>query len=662
MVVAVGVLASIGLGPGNGAALGAGATRPAAKSWYLAAALGLAPGGIDVSCAPGSSSCVAVEAGTLLTSGDRGQGWTENTSLVPGDVASLRSVSCPTSTRCFIAATSVANLPLVLVMQGQLITESLVSGTLPLTGIACVSGRHCLATDGHTVRVTHDAGETWATHALPAIAYSNAAIGCAADAAVCVIVGDNGETPVIERSVDDGRTWRAATAPGQTDGLYDVACPSATVCYAVGADMPDLAIVIGSTDGGQHWSFEQVQTQSYALRSISCVTTTQCSAGGRDPADAPDMFVTVDGSVWTKQTLPAGQGGMAAVACLDAADCVGVTGGRTFATSDDGAHWAGADAPAVPNTVQALACPTTKHCVALTNDPIGRPESYVSSDGSTRWTRYPLDPRFGRVWDLACPAVTTCVAVSQGTIQRPQGTLSHVLLSHDGGVTWTRGSLDDPHGVLTRISCGSVDVCMAAGYGHGTNVWLKATTDGGLTWTSVAAPADATDLGGITCSSPTSCVLAASPTSQVDHAYTTNDLGATWESHDMPGDGLDTSYFDISCAVTLCAAGGDNVGDGVMAVSSDGGVTWTAADLPLTVEEVGTVVCSSATTCAATGYGARSPRGAIIVGTTDGGASWHVSKVPAGQGMPVDLACARSRCIASDVTAWGAPGIFDGRP
>lgn len=636
------------------------ASHPAKNTWHVQATLGLGPGGTAVSCAPSHAACLAIEAGTLLSSADGGQHWSDLTELVPGDVASLQAVSCPSQRTCLLTATSTAGGPLVLSFVGGQVSELAVPGTAPYGSIDCPSSRHCLVTDGHQVQATHDGGQTWVTHLLPTIVYSNAAIGCVSRSKTCVIVGDNGETPIIERTSNDGTTWQSAPAPGDTDGLYDVACPDATTCYAVGANFPDQAIVIASTDGAKTWSFEQVPTQAYALRSISCVSTTRCSAGGADAANAPDLFATTDGVHWAKQSLPASQGGMAAVACLSEADCTAVSGGITFVTADGGATWTGTEAPAVPNPPQAIDCPSATVCVALSNDALGRPESLTSDDAGVTWTAHPMNPKAGRLWDLACPTVDDCFAVSQGRPGEPSAIIAHALVSTDGGVTWATGSLDSNRGVLGHITCPTTSTCMASGFGHGTNVWLKATTDSGHTWTSVTAPAGALYSGGLSCTSPTSCLLVTAPPSGSDTAWTTSDLGASWQPHAMPNDL--SAYYDVGCAATTCVAVGSNGGDGAIAVSNDGGLTWVAGPVPPESELLAKVTCSTATTCIAAGYNYRDPGGGpVIVGTTDAGGHFHVFAVPAGKEQPIDVSCAGSSCFATDQSTTGNPVVLAGR-
>ena len=423
--------------------------------------------------------------------------------------------------------------------------------------------------------------------------------------------------------------------------------------------MPDHTIVIGSTDGGRTWAFEHLPVSPYALRSISCVSDTRCEAGGADAGDGPDIFSTTDGSNWTQQALPVAQGGMAAVACLSPTTCVAVSGGSGLTTEDAGATWSQTPVPAVPDVPQATACPTATHCIALANDALGRPESLVSDDHGKTWAVHELRPAFGRIWDVACPALDHCVAVSQGTPAKPQGIVSHVLVSDDGGISWTQGTLDDKHGVLDKVTCPTIDTCMAVGFAGGSNVWIKASIDGGQTWTSVPTPPGAEELGGLSCASPTSCVLVAAPFNEPDASFTTSDLGATWQSHPMPGG--DDGYFDLACSATTCVAGGESVGTGLLAFSNDSGATWKPAKASVSVQEVAKLTCSTGSICIASSYSFGQPSGAYILSTTDAGRHWSAARVPAGNEMPVDLACFQAACIASDMTRTGAPAMFAGR-
>lgn len=636
--------------------------QPARNSWHVASVLGLGLESTAVSCTRADGPwCLAVEAGTLLSSADWGVSWDDVTDQVPAGISALQDVSCAPTGDCYLTALDSDSAPVVLRWSAGSLERLPSPGADPLPSIVCVSNRQCMATDGTSVFVTRDAGQSWAAHRLDQIVYTTPALTCVDGFARCLVVGDRGEDPLIEVSTDGGRSWASRAAPATTDGLYDVSCPIRRVCFAVGANVADDAIVIGSHDYGTTWQLLATPHHDYALRSISCPTRLACWATGQSPAETPFLLTTADsGASWTDQNLGnAPSGGSPYISCPTGSACVAVSGGRTYTTSDGGESWLPVEVPAALPAPQGLSCPTRKTCVGVGNDALGRPVAMTSADAGVTWVGTSLPDVTGNLWDLDCPDAQTCFAVASGAPGRPGAVISHALVSHDGGSTWTFGRFDDRRGVLGKISCPSPTTCLAGGYGDRSNIWLRATTDGGQTWTDVASPPGAFDLDGLDCTSPTSCVLVTDAGSGPQTAWTTSDLGQSYEPHSMPGDA--DYYFDVGCAETTCLAVGSSSGDGAMARSLDGGLTWTTVRLPLRVQLLYKVVCTSATVCAATAQDFSQGGGPLIVGTTDGADTLRVHRIPTRLQSPSDLSCLATSCWASDFSPTGNPIMLAGR-
>ena len=652
LVLALGVFAGPALGtPAPSAA-------PAANSWHVAATLALGTGDTAASC-PDRATCWAIEGGELLSSQDGGATWTTQTSVVPADVSALNDLDCPATSVCYLTATLDTGVPEVLVLRAGAVTAQAVPATVPLPTIACATAKHCTASDGTNVYVTHDGAQTWRTTALPRIIYTVPALSCVASTSRCWVVGDSGEIPIIELSKDDGKHWQLQIAPEDTDGLYDVACPSTTTCYAVGADVDDNALVFGTHDGGATWTTESSPVQAYPMRSVSCASVTVCWASGLSPAESPYVFATTNGGEdWVRQDLPSiTSGGQPYLSCPTVSTCTAVTGGLTFATVDGGGTWTDTEVPSAPNTPQALSCPTKKSCVGVSNDDFGRAVALTSGDGGSTWTRHDMPAAGYQLRDVDCPSTAVCYAIAVGLPGRPGATITHALTSTDGGITWYAKTVTRA-GVLRELTCPTTTTCLAGGYDRHSAATLMVTTDSGSSWQQVAAPAGAFYLNGLSCTAVTACVLVTQGTTGPPSAWTTADLGATYQQHDLPA----VDFFDLGCSGQMCVTvGADDAGNGALAASNDGGVTWTARKLPRGVQILGRVSCGSASACAATGFDFSQQGGPIIVGTTDAGQHWHAFAVPARNEEPIDVACAGASCIASDVSLAGNPLILAGR-
>jgi photosystem II stability/assembly factor-like uncharacterized protein len=644
------------------AATAAATAATAKNTWHVAATLGLGSESTATSC-PSTTRCWTLEAGELLSSADGGAGWTVRTDLVPSGISALVDLDCPSTSTCYLTALTDELDPVVLALDTDALAidvHAVPGATATLETLSCAARRHCMTTDGHRVFVTHDGGQTWAGSSPALIVYSNPALDCVPKTSWCWLVGDNGETPIIERTTTDGKTWTAQNPPASplSDGLYGVDCPTKQVCYVVGANMPDDAIVVGTKDSGQTWQLLDLPHQDYALYSVSCTSATTCWAAGEPPSGLPSMYSTADGQHWTAQTLPAVPTlDSPQVSCPGAGHCAAVSGGVAFTTTDGGAQWTSDELPAVVGAPQGLSCATRKKCVGVANDALSRPAALLSSDGGTTWEEHPMPRSAVSVWDVDCVTAQDCYAVSTGTIERPYDIVSHAWHSVDGGRTWKAGSLDDKRGILRQLTCPSTTTCLAGGFDRRSAPYILRTTDSGATWQRVTAPSGSFSLDGIACSSVTSCLVVTAGVSDPPIAWTTTDLGSTYQQHVMP----DFEYYDVACGGLTCVAVGSDIGDAAVVLSTDGGVTWATQQLPRTVQIVGTVACGSPSTCAASAFDFSQGGGPLILGTTNTGRTWRKFPVPARQEQPIDVTCVGARCLASDVSLAGNPLVLAGR-
>jgi hypothetical protein len=225
--------------------------------------------------------------------------------------------------------------------------------------------------------------------------------------------------------------------------------------------------MIASTDGGNSWTAESwtapSQTGGFgggpytfsnaALLSIDCPSTTICVAVGRatyvwnpppettlpeETEAIPIVITTHDGGqTWSAQLGPnlgGISGGFFAVSCPSTQQCLvtGTSGGQ-LTSSDGGATWSGSWSSQLPQfAAEGLFCVDASDCLAVGNSLGGTYGSpvIVTSDGGTTWSPQAIPDSTAQLESVACVSVTACWAVgdtSAGAI---------VLRTVTGGHAW----------------------------------------------------------------------------------------------------------------------------------------------------------------------------------------------------------------------------------
>ena len=310
------------------------------------------------------------------------------------------------------------------------------------------------------------------------------------------------------------------------------------------------------------------------------------------------------------QSLPAAVAYLNAVSCPTASDCVAVGAGNDGAvieaTTDGGTTWSPESVPGAANVLNVISCPTASDCVAvgagyvpggvLTHPGV----VVVTTDGGTTWTTPNLPGATTALYGVSCPTASDCFAVSANGG-------GSVVATTDGGTTWNRQKLPSTVQDLTSISCPTASNCWAGGYGFGVNLVVSTTTSGN-TWAAQTPPSGYAFLGVVSCAAATDCWASAvnevgSPVPTV--AATTD--GTTWTAQSLTG----TSDVDgISCTSSSdCFIVGDSIvvstsgldATGTASSTTDGGGTWNGATVPAGVEHINAVSCTDASTCRAVG-------------------------------------------------------------
>jgi photosystem II stability/assembly factor-like uncharacterized protein len=633
------------------------AAGSSAAPWQVAARLGLGTSSTSVSCA-GSTDCWSVEGGELLHSSDGGSAWAQEASLVPKDVVAIDTVACPARAACYATATVTGGRFAMLVLGPQTVLQRSLPSLRQAPQVSCLSAMRCVASDGQTVLRTSNGWASYESAALPTVVYDNPSLACVLLSGRCWIVGDNGETPVIEASIDGARDWVAQSAPDTIDGIYGLSCATSETCMAVGSDSEGYAAVIATSDGGRAWTPTGAPA-SAALSSVACASATSCFTGLAG-GNTPFLYATGNGGeAWTEQTLPIATVASAPyLSCPTTSACVAVASGFGFETADAGGTWSGSALPAAPGSPSAIACPGSGHCVAVGVDSGGKPMVLVSSDGGSSWGRGTVPTGTGALADVACPTLSICYATATAQPPLTKADRAQALSSSDGGMTWRLDTVAEPGGALGALSCPSAGTCLAVGFSLRSNSKLALTTNGGASWEPVAVPSGVDSTETISCSAEDACVLFGQEVDGTTKAYTTSNLGASFTAHAMPP----SDYVSgADCVGQRCVAVGAYEVTGAIFSSSDAGATWVTQSLPDAGSSLPEAVsCSGEEDCAISSLDFAQTGGPQIDATTDGGSSWQAFAVPARNEVPLGLACTETSCLASDYTAAGDPIILSG--
>ena len=117
----------------------------------------------------------------------------------------------------------------------------------------------------------------------------------------------------------------------------------------------------------------------------------------------------------------------------------------------------------------------------------------------------------------------------------------------------------------------------------------------------------------------------------------THDGGRHWLTRSIDVSGvpggpvIEANLYDIACwSATSCMAVGDaytNQDHGSVWTTADGGNTWISRGLPASASELYAVTCVAPERCEV-GGGSLKPLGTpLVLGTTNGGATWQVQKI-----------------------------------
>lgn len=626
-----------------------------------------------------ASACVAAGIdGSIATTNDAGQHWTNRTT---GIAAGISFLACPGPTTCYAlgtaapAAGGTAQTATIVLLRsadggGTWQPASHVQGDIhqSLNSFACPNLTTCLVGDGiygqaevPSILRTADGGKSWQGEYISGI-NAVSAIVCPTSI-VCYAAGTTKSGTALVRSSDGGKTWsgRGVTSPGWPP---TIACPAENTCFGVASPCnsgcPGIFL---TTNGAKSWKRVADDPAGHPLSDLTCPSLTTCyalAATGSNAYNTSVVGTTTGGKTWSTHHLP---DSASRIVCPGETTCFLDGDFTVLATQDGFAHTRETLAHSSLHNLGLtnISCPTTTACYAAGQrhicnsyggecDQIAGPGA-ATANGGTTWTKTPAPPYlFVR---LSCPSPTVCYGIGGPSA----GQENFLARSRDGARTWQRvlpaGSLtarppappEVSAEILYDLSCVTVSTCyVTALMAPAGFLAVLVTHDGGEHWTvrssidhlapgragvAQTAPGPHRGLVRIVCPGIRMCFVLAATFHQVASSP--------------------QSPPHVEAAV-------------VMLVTGDGGKTWTrkrgteinAGDGGGTFRPP--LACPTVTTCYLLLSNGSSldpfSTGDVLV-TTDGGASWR-STVVRVKAILTDIACpSADACWAA-----GLDGIF----
>jgi len=349
VVVCVGALC---LAAAAGAASWSGRTLSAANSLRLPL--------FGISC-PTASLCVAVGGGNTIASSTNPTGGADSWRVVyPGagqaepNQDQIRGVSCPSPGLCvavtFLGQIYTSREPNGNAGSWQIADLTPEGPNLHFYGISCPTVDFCAASAGGAIVATSTnptggAGAWTLTHLQAPMELRG--ISCTSPA-LCVAVGDNGETARPEETAEGliatstnplAGFWSTTLEPGR-GALFGVSCPSAGLCVS-GDALGNLLVTTAPGEGSAAW--RQIGGGgSVQITDVDCTSPALCLAvdnngdvlASEDPAGAPADWSFANIAPYPEPIGTAGNAFFGASCPTPALCAVAATGGQIFTGTD----------------------------------------------------------------------------------------------------------------------------------------------------------------------------------------------------------------------------------------------------------------------------------------------------------------------------------------
>jgi photosystem II stability/assembly factor-like uncharacterized protein len=321
---------------------------------------------------------------------------------------------------------------------------------------------------------------------------------------------------------------------------------------------------------------------------------------GPQPQNAPATWQLVTAVRSPFRSLPSGSQPEDSVECVSDQVCyehgLGTQPSSLWRTTDGGQVWSVTKVPLVAGaTGFQLSCSGPTTCAALSQSGIPSTHQWeaqlaITADGGTKWkTATVPQPNGDVVTKFACSG-EHCVVGSGGTF----------LSTSDGGATWAQASVPAISGQFWNVACQSDGSCLAVFLVQG-GVQALSSTNWGVTWIAGALK-PLPQVGPIvysSCANGTHCMLVSvgGPSTRPFEIVTTDDAGASWQVSGPPA-GWSNMPTAVACAtatdcwIAMSTYGGGNAlySHPVIESTTDGGATWTPSALPATTPPLADVI------------------------------------------------------------------------
>ena len=414
-----------------------------------------------------------------------------------------------------------------------------------------------------------------------------------------LVVGGGGGTPQAGRLPLHSGIWRLAddvlsgTWSQYTHGppRGSLTCATTSVCYVMSghyktpyAGAPLLGVSLyASSDGGQIWIAHPMPDGFAPTSQIACGSESNCAAGGTHNGQ-PVLAATNDGGVtWALNPLPSGSGHLDALSCPSENFCAGLA----------------AHSKVLKGATDATFLFTTDGGKMFTDEPLVRGDSMQS---------------------LSCSSDQDCTAIGWSDAVGGPGNFAAGVSARttDGGATWSPGTIPDGLGVDgdSALSCSDARHC-----------WMT-----GL----IAIPSQ----------NPPQCARESLPELPATTTPTTSVQSPAVAAVAQAQSAATAKEFqkEAGSAQVGCRAPGWPLIIGALASTTDGGLSWTPDSMPSDVPQplFEDLSCPTDSQCWVTGsdavprqVGTTSNGGQpILLGTTDGGATWSDVTFSVPEGAP----------------------------
>lgn len=462
--------------------------------------------GIGVTACSTSANCVLSTYKGIFLSTNAGRSWSP---LSIRGVGAFGTITCPTASFCIATGTTppTGSAPLGALALIAISRDGGRSWSVPkrlpdgmsARSVQCISAQVCdVAANsngrGHLLS-TADGGSLWTTHPLPKSLARISGVACTTTTS-CFAWDDFAPRyrPLGTTTDNSGASWTTPTLAPQDTDVGAMTCPTTSNCELVGVDLLGT-VILGSSTGFSQWVSQPLPVGVVKIEGASCASLAACMLAAQATRRGA-IFRTPDkGEGWSQSTLHVGTGTVMAVTCLTTTFCAAAANGL-LTSSDGGTTWRLAALHLGSQELEGVACSSPTECVlvggkessGLLTQHFGDSVVYLWHDGVLRRVNAPTS--VSPLSSVTCVG-STCVGVggfSGAYSYGPVATQLSVIVSHDGGATWSRSGVPQAVAGLNSVACATSQSCVAVGQvmgRGGSQPGIVATSNAGTTWAVV---------------------------------------------------------------------------------------------------------------------------------------------------------------------------------